>query len=409
VEKVLKKLGPVAMLYIILQPILDLFTSLSLHLLDKDLTIGIVLRFVFLLFMGVYLLITWSLSRIYLSILAVFLIIHFLVNHAIKPVFDPISEIKYMVKLIYFVVTLLFYFVLIRTCGKEKLLNHLVAAITIIGVVMVLSGITGTAFNSYQGGKEGNVGWFYAGNEIGAILAMGFPVVVLAALKKSNWRWISVLFLIYSLFALGTKVGFGAIVIIFITAIIMSIIKKKWLHSLLLAGILAGTFCYFPFSPLAKNMNMHLSLLGLDKKTALESAPVTEEQVENLVYSGREKFLSVQRHYFREAPLSQKIFGMGYGGNYQKSAKLVEMDFYDLFFSFGILGFILYFLPFGLFLLRAILLFLKNLPQSFSISNVMIAVGILLGVGISYTAGHVLTAPGVSIYLALLMSYYREQ
>jgi hypothetical protein len=187
-------------------------------------------------------------------------------------------------------------------------------------------------------------------------------------------------------------------------------VRKRfyWIRLLILVGFLAGTICYFPFSPLAKNMNMHLSWLGLDKKTSVESPPVTEEQVENLVYSGREKFLAVQRQYFNEAPLVQKTFGMGYGGNYQKEAKMVEMDFYDVFYSFGILGFILYFIPFGSFLLRAIFLVVKNFPQSFTIPNVLVATGIILGIGISFTAGHVLTAPGVSIYLALLMSYYRE-
>ena len=50
--------------------------------------------------------------------------------------------------------------------------------------------------------------------------------------------------------------------------------------------------------------------------------------------------------------MSQKLLGMGYAGNFkyneqkQPDPKLIEMDFHDWFYDFGIIGFVLLMIPF---------------------------------------------------------------
>ncbi|WP_051591209.1 O-antigen ligase family protein [Bacillus sp. UNC438CL73TsuS30] len=411
----------ITLIYIVLQPILDLFTSLSLRLRGQDFTTGILIRLAFLVFMGLYAMFFSKGVRYYFLLLAGFLVIHLLINQYDKPIFSVSVEVKYIIKLVYFNMALLFSFVLFSREGgirRHKAIDVIVIAMTMVGVIMIVSGLTGTAFNSYSWGKEGHVGWFYAGNEIGAILAMGFPVVVLAALQKTNWAWISVLLVIYSLFALGTKVGFGAILIVLLLALVMSLFglvknRSGWLQPIMLIALFAGISCYFPFSSIARNMNMHLNLVEANQSKDVEKVksetpgttgtPVI--QMENLVLSGREHFLSIQKQYFRDAPIVQKLFGMGYGGNYPQQPKLIEMDFHDVFYSLGIFGFILYFTPLAWIMVQTGRYALRNLPESFMLRNVLIASGAVLGLGIAFTAGHVLTAPGVSIYLGLLLAY----
>ncbi|WP_165976227.1 O-antigen ligase family protein [Bacillus salipaludis] len=409
----------VLFIYIVLQPILDLLTSLSLRLRGQDFTTGLLIRLAFLVFMGLYAMFFSKRVRNYFLLLAGFFIIHLLINQHMKPIFSVSVEVKYIVKLVYFNVALLFSFVLFSREGgirRHKTIDAIVIAITLMGIIMIVSGLTGTAFNSYSWGKEGHVGWFYAGNEIGAILAMGFPVVVLTALQKTNWAWISVLLVIYSLFALGTKVGFGAIVIVLLLALLISlfgVVKNRsgWIRPILLMLLFAGTSCYFPFSSIARNMNMHLNLVESNqsqdevKTETPGTAGTPVVQMENLVLSGREHFLSIQKQYFSEAPITQKLFGMGYGGNYPQQPKLIEMDFYDVFYSLGLFGFILYFIPLAWILVQTVRYALRYLPESCTIRNVLIAAGAVLGLGIAFTAGHVLTAPGVSIYLGLLLAY----
>ena len=60
---------------------------------------------------------------------------------------------------------------------------------------------------------------------------------------------------------------------------------------------------------------------------------LTDSEVKSLIYSDRDKFLKTYKQYYKDAPLSQKLFGMGYAGNYTDKIKLIEMDFHDLFFS----------------------------------------------------------------------------
>ena len=56
--------------------------------------------------------------------------------------------------------------------------------------------------------------------------------------------------------------------------------------------------------------------------------------------------------------MKQKLFGMGYASNYSDQPKTIEIDYLDLFFSTGILGSILYFLPLLYFAIRSIGLYM---------------------------------------------------
>lgn len=123
--------------------------------------------------------------------------------------------------------------------------------------------------------------------------------------------------------------------------------------------------------------------------------------------------LSARNLYFAElyqdytnADIVQKTFGMGYAGNYtdMEDRKLIEMDFFDLFFSYGILGFTLILLPF-LFIIGLFVKLLFQVPgRLLHPENLLILLSIGFGTGIAFIAGHVLYAPAVSIYLAVAMS-----
>ncbi|MFD0769520.1 O-antigen ligase family protein, partial [Bacillus sp. CGMCC 1.60114] len=107
---------------------------------------------------------------------------------------------------------------------------------------------------------------------------------------------------------------------------------------------------------------------------------------------------------FKEAPISQKLFGMGYGGNYKENPKLTERDFHDWFYTFGIIGFIFMILPFVYYSFKTLFLIIKNFKQVLTIKYALIATGILLSLGIAFISGHVLTAPAVSIYFSVLLA-----
>jgi hypothetical protein len=432
------KLEQIFLLFVIIQPLLDLATSFSIFLLKSEFTLGIITRFLMMFFGIVYLFFSKFPNKkrilIYLFVLCGFFFINIVNNLIIKEPIDIGSEIKFIIKSSYFIVmlfTYLFVFYKIKTQPKwdELIQKYVVYAMTLIGITMVVSAITGTAFNSYQYEKIGHKGWFFAGNELGAIMSICFPVTVLFAVRKTTslqqiYYWLPPILLVYSLLALGTKVGYGAAIITIFIALTMMFIqyflKRKEgfairpLNIAMAALIFTGVLFYTPFSPVVQNTQIHLNILKIKKPAAEKDGneiqqetqeEINDEELQNLVFSGRDQYLSLHKKYFQHAPLLQKLFGMGYAGNYEKNPKLIEMDFHDLFFSFGIAGFILYIAPIAYIMINLIFKILSNAKTRLNLEKVLIGSGIALGLGIAFTAGHVLTAPAVSIYLAILIAY----
>lgn len=78
--------------------------------------------------------------------------------------------------------------------------------------------LTSTDFPSYPNSKIGSRGWFFAGNELSSIFAITFPIVVLYSIHKTTsfskiYYWIPTVLAMYASIMIGTKVGYGAIVI----------------------------------------------------------------------------------------------------------------------------------------------------------------------------------------------------
>ncbi|MDQ7253933.1 O-antigen ligase family protein [Bacillus thuringiensis] len=466
--------------FIILQPVLDLLTSLSITLLKSNATVGILVRFLIMAVGGIYILIQAKEKEnrkflIYLILLAGVLGIGFINNKLVK---DPIvlgEEVKFVAKALYIYIMLGSYILALKSLKKtvnisDKVRNSIVYSTLIINAIMVISISTSTDFGSYEWMKVGSRGWFYAGNELGSILAIIFPIVVLYSIQKTkSWKhilyWIPSLLMIYSLIQVGTKVGMGSIGATLAAAIGIIVLqllfnrknpnkKSLALNAVIAIVLLAGVVGTFKQTPLAQNMGIHNNYLSeqnvaqqgqkeqeikekLKKEQELkakeenhhkvekpeEKAKIEEEvkkelekeqkkeNQENLIFSGRQVYEERHKQFFKEAPLSQKLLGMGYAGNFkyneqkQPDPKLIEMDFHDWFYDFGIIGFALLMIPFIYYGLRILLAFATRFKDIFNIKYGMIAASLLLALGIAYIAGHILTAPGVGIYFVVVLTY----
>ena len=466
--------------FIILQPVLDLLTSLSITLLKSNATVGILVRFLIMAVGGIYILIQAKEKEnrkflIYLILLAGVLGIGFINNKLVK---DPIvlsEEVKFVAKALYIYIMLGSYILALKSLKKtvnisDKVRNSIVYSTLIINAIMVISISTSTDFGSYEWMKVGSRGWFYAGNELGSILAIIFPIVVLYSIQKTkSWKhilyWIPSLLMIYSLIQVGTKVGMGSIGATLAAAIGIIVLqllfdrknpnkKSLALNAVIAIVLLAGVVGTFKQTPLAQNMGIHNNYLSeqnvaqqgqkekeikekLKKEQELkekeenhhkvekpeEKAKIEEEvkkelekeqkkeNQENLIFSGRQVYEERHKQFFKEAPMSQKLLGMGYAGNFkyneqkQPDPKLIEMDFHDWFYDFGIIGFALLMIPFIYYGLRILLVFITRFKEIFNIKYGMIAASLLLALGIAYIAGHILTAPGVGIYFVVVLAY----
>ncbi|MED1411695.1 MULTISPECIES: O-antigen ligase family protein [Bacillus] len=459
--------------FIILQPVLDLLTSLSIILLKANATVGILVRFLIMAVGGIYILIQAKEKEnrkflIYLILLAVVLGIGFINNTLVKNPIVLSEEVKFVAKALYIYIMLGSYILALKSLKKtvnisDKVRNSIVYSTLIINAVMVISISTSTDFGSYEWMKVGSRGWFYAGNELGSILAIIFPIVVLYSIQKTKsvkhvLYWIPSLLMIYSLIQVGTKVGMGSIGATLAAAIGIIVLqllfdrknpnkKSLVLNAFIAVVLLAGVAGTFKMTPLAQNMGIHTNYLSeqnvaqqgqkekeikekikkeekqhkvekpeekakieAEVKKELEKEQKKENQ-ENLIFSGRQVYEERHKQFFKEAPMSQKLLGMGYAGNFkyneqkQPDPKLIEMDFHDWFYDFGIIGFALLMIPFIYYGLRILLAFITRFKEIFNVKYGMLSASLVLALGIAYIAGHILTAPGVGIYFVVVLAY----
>lgn len=437
------------LIFIMLQPILDLLTSFCIMVLKIDTTIGVITRLFVMALGGIYILLQAKEKGnrkyiIYLIVVGIVCAAGFVNNKFVKSPIMLGEEIKFIAKSLYPIIMLTCYIFVFKSLKNKvntysKMRNYIVYSTLIINAIMVISIATGTDYNSYTSIKTGSRGWFYAGNELGSILAVICPIVFLYSIEKTtsiakSYFWIPSLLMIFSLFAIGTKVGFGAIVGTMIVAVFMCYVqaflqrkdrKKKayLLNGIIATVVFAGVVAYTPFSPFLKNIGFHFQFL--ENKQEMKEAeekkedkpqhkpPVTQEEKEikkqeetqALIFSGRELFEKVYKDYYAEAPTSQKLLGMGYSGNFKGEPKLIERDFHDWFYAFGIIGFALLLIPFLYFGIKILLILITRFREVFTVKYGLLATSLALGLGIAFIAGHVLTAPGVSIYFAVIFAY----
>ncbi|WP_433947996.1 O-antigen ligase family protein [Bacillus tropicus] len=435
------------LLFIVFQPILDLLTSFSIYVLHMSATVGIVVRFAFMLLALGYLLLHHKQQGakkyiLYLCLFGIVLAIGLVNNLMIK---SPVSfgeEVKFIMKSVYPIVLLFGYIIALKELKNNefafhKIITYFLYATLILSISIITAMATGTDFPSYPNSKIGSRGWFFAGNDLSSIFAIMFPIVVLYSVHKTTsfskvYYWIPTVLAMYASIMIGTKVGYGAIVITLGIALFFLFIeymmhRKKegkgftyLVNTIVAAVVLGGLLVLTPQTPIAKNMSIHLQIYEYkksvqDEKDRKEGKVVKEEEhkqgeltdseMKSLIYSDRDKFLKVYKQYYKEAPLSQKLFGMGYAGNYTTKMKLVEMDFYDLFFAFGIVGFLMYLLPLLYFGIKIFIRLITNFKKLFSVKHMLLASTLVLSLGIGFMSGHVLTAPAVSIFFVVILAY----
>nr|GGG73329.1 membrane protein [Virgibacillus oceani] len=316
-------------------------------------------------------------------------------------------EINFALKTSYYLVIVYLSIILFKkyVLDRESFSKATTIVSLIVGGSYWLAIVTNTSINSYQYESVGYSGWFFSANELSVI------VIVLLALTLLNLRynksilsWLAFVFIFSMVPMIGTKTALaGGIVIVFIYAIYLlftyklQVVENK--QTLLFFGTVILFVCLSPFSPIASNTQN----LNYEHSKEIERVQVSDsknEQSSSLmvrILSSRHLYLQTINEDYSEANGIRKAFGLGYAGDYNEDPKLIEMDFFDLFFSYGLIGSILLLIP----LFYLFLLVIKNLLP-LSIEKVLLFTALGLCLGIALVAGHVLFAPSVMSYAAIL-------
>ncbi len=396
-------------IFIVCQPVIDFLTSLMVRYVAFPLTIGIVVRALFVVAMFLY--VMWYVPKekkkmsILITIATILYGIVFLLVH-----YQGLSSIfvnfRGLFKTFYFPLLLVYFMELSQYDDYRLDHKYFFYCAMIYIIVIILADITHTNFYSYQYEKLGHVGWFYAANEIGAILAILSPAAINYILKQKP-IFISIPFVIiyaYVVLIVGTKVPYLGFMGSLVALLIAYIVNRNWKYVLSLGCCALLSLALFPGSNLAQNMNIHISSLfpqGEETGPAMSE----EEKITNLVLSSRDLYLAQNLRMFHDSSLSHHVMGIGYLDQGEE-LKVVEIDYADIYICNGYLGMLIVLVAFGY---ACIIIVQKLLSQQllkfvFQSKFFSMSIGAVLGLGIAAMAGHVLTAPAVSLYLVLYAS-----
>ncbi|MFC7062974.1 O-antigen ligase family protein [Halobacillus seohaensis] len=423
--------------FILLQPLLDVTAYINLPISEPVRVLTLFLGLVYILLSPHNRAKVMAIS--YIVLLGIFMSANLVNNFVVKDPFSLMTEMTYIIKTSYFLIMLIIYYFVFKSLSgqfewRNTFQKYVTINLAVIGFIMLLASLTDTGNRSYgMLDKEGHSGWFYSGNEVSAILGIGFAVMILylmkqPTVKKSFLLLPSVIVTSWAILTVGTKVGVGSLLMVLALGSIIALFeiwkKRKWFNAILLPTLLVLSIFAVPFTAVGNNLG--LTAERMDQVSEGENAdddPNNNSETEDdedtnssdrsaqarELLSSRDVFLAEKIDQYKEAPISQKLLGMGRGGNYKEKPSLVEMDILDWFLNFGILGFIVLVIPIVFFLF----MIMKHLVISrFSVlngENLFVGIAVAIGCGTAFLAGHVLSSPASGIYLALLMAYlYRS-
>lgn len=376
--------------FLIISPFLDLFTSIGIKYNIDQLTIGIIIRGLFMLLMiyySIFLKDNKKQTIIFLSVIftyiALFLTKTILTNGNIT------YETTVIFKTFYFIILSITFINLEKPIDTK----YYIACFTTYLLLVFIPNILNIGFNSYEIAKVGQVGWFNSANEISTILSILTPILIAYLMTKKN-KILSVLYLIIILitfFSIGTKVPILSLAIIcgfYFLYSLYKLIRKKDTKKItfILTGlfiIIISTVILLPKTSFYKNIKIHLEYLEVGNIVKIFT---DTELIDHFLLGSRLKLLSQNIKTYKESSTVEILLGIG--AEHRQS----EMDFFDIFINYGIIGF-------ALIATILIILIIKQKPKYTTNTKL----SLLLAITIAFLSGHVLVSPAVSIFIPLLL------
>lgn len=406
-------------IYFIILPFLDLITSLITRFTDMSLSLGMIIKGITLMFSIVYILFCSKSkyrkkSIIYLIVLSIFMLFYLGTKSDIWTLECIINEVVYAFRYFYFPLMILG---VLNIFNDFKIDNNFIKRILLINCIiytflLIVPYITGTSFNSYRYNNVfGTNGWFYAANETGVITVILLCSIIYFLDIKKKWKVLLTIPILLSIAIIGTKVSYLGMIIVTIMVAVYFIIKNKKEYFVLPLTLILILMAVCNFSPTYENLQGSIDRVSNTEETEKDTNNTINDIVSNkniakiitVALNGREEFFLKNYNIYSNSDVIDKLFGLSWSNrskiNYTFEKKLVEIDYLDIFLHYGIIGFIVYFLPLIYFLIKV----LKNIKAATTEARFYLLV-LLLALAISCFAGHVLAAPSVSIYLILLIA-----
>lgn len=378
-----KKLNLLVIIFLLLNPILDVTSFLNLPF-------SIIIRSLFLVGIVLYLFINKKELKLLIPLL-IFSIISFIYQYFYLK-FGLTETVSSIFKFLYLPVSILFFKNYSLAAEKSKI--ETIILITYLGIYL-FSYLFKIGANAYlpTDGKSGFKGLFSSINEFSAIIVCLLPIAVNYLRSKKNYIVLIIILICSSIASLliGTKVLMGGI--IFTILYLMWNEKNFFLRQskkikimVISLFIILITISGFLFTKTRtyKNMQVQQDFFKVDNIFSLEF-------INRVIYNDRLTFLDDNYTYYKNQNIDKKLLGISINNN---DIKMVEIDIFDILFRYGIVGIIL-------FVSSIITINFKEIKVYDKISMILLVI-------ISLTSGHVLIYPAVSIYFSLAVAKDKE-
>lgn len=383
-----------------------------------------------------------------LSVLLLYDIIHlFLFKKIVTGISygNVLHEAQYVVNYSYMIVVLFLFLYFYKNRSLPYLKQALMLMLTGYLIILYIAILSGTSYSTYLEGM-GYRGWFTSGNSLSTILVILLSILlpyIFSSKRLVNYLMLLLLG-IYLIFLVGTRTGmlgfFLSIGIYFISIFVINLVKgkkinyKKVILFIFLVILVIGSVIFIGSSTLMRRKHINQESISIIDINTGEIGYTTGDTgvIINQIKSGivKEGYMSeaqkkaylemynfANKHKLRANDTRKQqllyqlfliknqknifyiLFGNGYVASYGEM--VLEMEVIAIMFNFGIVGFILFLLPFIILFIRIIKKVV--LTKKYTINNIMYCFAIALAFCLSFMAGYVFFS--VSCILVIITSY----
>ena len=438
-----QKLPLLLSVYLMLQPLLDVLTAFGATA-EHSVTAGVVVRTLFMVFAFFYVV---GLSRfkgksiclLFMGAIILYVFCFLCQMFLMGGLSNVFSNIKEVIKVFFAPFVFFFLYAVYREYGYLFTTKAIAITGAIYCGVIFVAFLTNTSLVSYNSGY-GFKGWFYAANEVSSIIAITAPITVyyflqqIGRVTRKTW-WVGALIafslvsVVFSCNFLGTKIVFGMVLIYSVLGLIWSIVrflqkngremKRRVIVFFVLTVSIVGLYFVSPLQGYLSNIYMPL----MDQESEQAIASMGEEVLKaaegtwladlienndvvftiNWLLSKRLLTAAPSLHEFLNGSLLTKLVGLGYSNvdAYGRNIEfMIEMDPPAIFIRHGVIGFLLYYIPYLASVLYFIVQFFRApFKRMRSLRYCSYLYSVLVCFAVSTIAGHALVAPAVATFV----------
>jgi hypothetical protein len=428
-------------IFIILCPILDIMSFVFRNAFNTNFSPSTFLRPIIPIIIILYLFFTKDKKfKLYTFIIGiayfVYAILHLLVFKNIltgSSYGGIIHEAQYLINYSYMILNLLIYLYVFKDNENIEKLSKSVLISNIIYIASIfISIITKTSSSTYIEGM-GYKGWFESGNSLGSILILSL-FIIMKYIRNKKYRKIAIPVILLEGFfltmLLGTRVGLLGFIIVIATyvlaEIITTLIQKRKINKKVIAGGIAviATIILVIITVGSTTLQRRKHLQEIEKDI-VDTSNNEESHITGSILEIKEKIdnNSLEENYMSDAQkqsvidlyniannwkiknndqrMQQLIYntvlvknqhnliyillGNGYVSNFREL--VLEMEIPAFLFNFGIIGFIMYFIPFFAIFIYGVYFMIKN-RRKMDLEYLMYLLGSGFSFALSFFAGY---------------------